>query len=319
MMSTTAVDPAEGTATASANSRSTSARSVASPDQAIAADLVGDLLGQVLSMSTQSTRAPAWTSACAVCRPIPLPAPTTTTPLPSRRSRPRKSGTGESSVRVMRTPSPSELPSGSVGSQFGDDLLAEHLDRAHDVLVVQVAQLHVADELVDAEVGVVLHLADAGLDVADDDHVGGVERLDRHLTLDHRLEQRERLVLLLRREVRQLPVERELREVACTTRRPSPRPAVSTGCSLVADVHEGVRRDLVGGDVGERRRDSRPPRGTPATCAAIVSSGCMIENDSSPRPFLPATSAEPLDVAAIQHGGCGSCHGLGVTIRLREA
>ena len=41
----------------------------------------------------------------------------------------------------------------------------------------------------------------------------------------------------------------------------------------------------------------------------------MIENDSRPRPFLPATSAEPLEVAAIQHGGCGSCHGFGVTIR----
>ena len=41
----------------------------------------------------------------------------------------------------------------------------------------------------------------------------------------------------------------------------------------------------------------------------------MIENDSSPSPFSPATSAEPSDVAAIQHGGCGSCHGFGVTIR----
>ncbi len=41
----------------------------------------------------------------------------------------------------------------------------------------------------------------------------------------------------------------------------------------------------------------------------------MMENDSRPRPFSPATAADPFDVAAIQQGGCGSCHGLGVTIR----
>lgn len=52
-----------------------------------------------------------------------------------------------------------------------------------------------------------------------------------------------------------------------------------------------------------------------ATCRAIASSGCMIEQESRPRPAAPATSAEPGDVAAIQAGGCGSCTGLGVTIR----
>ena len=41
----------------------------------------------------------------------------------------------------------------------------------------------------------------------------------------------------------------------------------------------------------------------------------MIENDSSPRPRLPATAALPSLVAAIQAGGCGSWYGLGVTMR----
>ena len=41
----------------------------------------------------------------------------------------------------------------------------------------------------------------------------------------------------------------------------------------------------------------------------------MIENDSRPSPSPPATAALPSDVAAIQHGGCGSCTGLGVTMR----
>jgi hypothetical protein len=42
----------------------------------------------------------------------------------------------------------------------------------------------------------------------------------------------------------------------------------------------------------------------------------MIEKERSPRPFSPATSAEPSEVAAIQQGGCGSWKGFGVTRRL---
>ena len=60
-----------------------------------------------------------------------------------------------------------------------------------------VAELHVADELVDPEVGVVLHLREAALGIADDDHVGVVEALDRDVALDQRLQQRERRFLLL--------------------------------------------------------------------------------------------------------------------------
>ena len=42
----------------------------------------------------------------------------------------------------------------------------------------------------------------------------------------------------------------------------------------------------------------------------------MIENDSRPSWFCPATADEPSDVAAIQHGGCGSWNGFGVTMRV---
>ena len=41
----------------------------------------------------------------------------------------------------------------------------------------------------------------------------------------------------------------------------------------------------------------------------------MIEKDSRPSWFDPATADDPSEVAAIQHGGCGSWNGFGVTIR----
>jgi hypothetical protein len=50
-------------------------------------------------------------------------------------------------------------------------------------------------------------------------------------------------------------------------------------------------------------------------CLAIFWMGCMIEKLRSPRPREPASAALPSDVAAIQQGGCGSCTGLGVTMR----
>src|SRR6266513_1109399 len=42
----------------------------------------------------------------------------------------------------------------------------------------------------------------------------------------------------------------------------------------------------------------------------------MIEKDSSPSWFSPATADDPSDVAAIQQGGCGSWKGFGVISRL---
>src|SRR6266540_3739232 len=50
-------------------------------------------------------------------------------------------------------------------------------------------------------------------------------------------------------------------------------------------------------------------------CAAILSRGCMIENDSKPSWFKPATADDPSEVAAIQHAGCGLWYGFGVIIR----
>ena len=61
----------------------------------------------------------------------------------------------------------------------------------------QVAELHVADELVDAELLVVEHLLEALLGVADDDHVGLVELARVEVALELALQQREDLVLLL--------------------------------------------------------------------------------------------------------------------------
>ena len=41
----------------------------------------------------------------------------------------------------------------------------------------------------------------------------------------------------------------------------------------------------------------------------------MIENDSRPSWFDPATADDPSEVAAIQAGGCGSWYGFGVMSR----
>ena len=59
-----------------------------------------------------------------------------------------------------------------------------------------VSELHVADELVDAEVVVVLHLLEAAFGVTDDDHVAARRSLDRDVALDERLQERERRFLL---------------------------------------------------------------------------------------------------------------------------
>ena len=51
------------------------------------------------------------------------------------------------------------------------------------------------------------------------------------------------------------------------------------------------------------------------TVSAIFSTGCIWVNDSSPMPLRPTFPALRSLAAAIQHGGCGSWYGLGVTIR----
>ena len=65
--------------------------------------------------------------------------------------------------------------------------------RPHDRVVLEVTELHVADQLVDAEVGVVQHLLQAVLGIADDDHVGVAELLRVEVAVDLALQQREDL------------------------------------------------------------------------------------------------------------------------------
>jgi hypothetical protein len=50
-------------------------------------------------------------------------------------------------------------------------------------------------------------------------------------------------------------------------------------------------------------------------CSAIACRGWRMLKLSRPSPAPPATAALPAVVAAIQHGGCGSWTGFGVTIR----
>src|SRR3978361_732593 len=49
--------------------------------------------------------------------------------------------------------------------ELGQDLLAEQLDGAQGALARVEAELHVADQIIDTEIGVVLHLLEASLRV----------------------------------------------------------------------------------------------------------------------------------------------------------
>src|SRR5436309_15537051 len=75
--------------------------------------------------------------------------------------------------------------------------LPEQLYVLHDALVREVPVLHAAHHLIDAQVGIALHLLEALLGIANDEHVGIVERLDRDLAFERPLEQRELRVALL--------------------------------------------------------------------------------------------------------------------------
>jgi hypothetical protein len=118
--------------------------------------------------------------------------------------------------------------------------------------VLEVAELDVADELVDAELLVAQHLLEAALGVADDDHVGVVELAGVEVAVELPLEQREHLVLLGLGEVGELPLAGELGEVLVP---PPHRVPDAVGLGLlhrVGAVDERVGGDLVGGDPGER-------------------------------------------------------------------
>ena len=170
---------------ASPNSRSTSARSVASPDQgprrpprprpwpgpprgrrrgagAGSGQGVGDLAADALAGADDDERPPV--------EPEP----------PLVVGDRGVVGAGHVSRRGRAAPRPDAC--GDLGDgldlglhlalvQLGDDLRAEQLDGAHDRLVRQVAELHVADELVHAQGLVLQHLLEALLGVAHHDHV----------------------------------------------------------------------------------------------------------------------------------------------------
>ena len=114
-----------------------------------------------------------------------------------------------------------------------------------------IAELHVADELVHAEIGVVAHLLEASLRVSHHDHVGGVEVIDGDVALEQRLHQREDLVLLFLVEVNQLPVHRELGQVLVPPGNRFPDLVVLGLLHRIGAVHERVGRHLVGRHIRE--------------------------------------------------------------------
>ena len=118
----------------------------------------------------------------------------------------------------------------------------------------EVAELHVADELVDAERLVLQHLLEALLGIADHDHVGVVEDLGIEVAVLLHLQEREDLVLLRLGEVRHLPLERELGEVLVPPPHRVPDPVRLALVHRLGAVHERVGRHLVRRHARDRRR-----------------------------------------------------------------
>src|ERR1051326_1999338 len=129
--------------------------------------------------------------------------------------------------------------------ELGDQLRAAQLDRAHDRFVLEVAELRVADQLIDTELGVADHLLEALVGGADDDHFAFVEDLRIEVARGVLAEKREDLVLLFLREVRELPFERELREVLVPPPHRIPDAVLLALSKRVGAVHERVRGDAV--------------------------------------------------------------------------
>ena len=195
--------------------------------------------------------------------------------------------------------------------ELGDDLGAEQLDGAHDRLVAQVAELHVADELVHAELGVLHHLLDARLGVAHDDHVGLGEPLGVELALDLALEEGEHLLLLLVGEMRHLPLQDELGQVLVP---PPHRVPDAVGLGLlhgVGAVHERVRGHLVGRHLGERRRGSWPPSRYWRMCSAIFGDGLHDRERQQPHAQLARHRRRSVGGRRHPGGRVGNLHRLG--------
>ena len=129
------------------------------------------------------------------------------------------------------------------------------------------------------------------------------------------LQEREHPVAVLLGEVRELPLEGELGEVLVPPPHRVPDAVRLALRHRLGAVHERVRRHLVGGDARDRR-GVRGRRAVVARCARPSRRAAAGSRTTAGRARgCPATAALPSLVAAIQHGGCGSCTGLGVTMR----
>jgi hypothetical protein len=120
--------------------------------------------------------------------------------------------------------------------------------------VRQITELDVADHLVHTELLVFLELRVALIGIADDDHVHIVEDLRVEFAGGVLREHREEAILLLLREVRELPLERELREVLVPPPHRVPDAVAFATFERVRTVNEGVRAHLVRPHLGERLR-----------------------------------------------------------------
>src|ERR1019366_8504087 len=78
---------------------------------------------------------------------------------------------------VRSSPDSSQSISTGPLSELRDHVLPEVLDRLHDLVVLELAELHVTDDRVTADVLVASELFEALLRVTDDDHVLVVEEL----------------------------------------------------------------------------------------------------------------------------------------------
>ena len=85
--------------------------------------------------------------------------------------------------------------------ELRDHVLPEHLDRLHDLVVLELAELDVADDGVAADGLVALEFLEALLGLADDDHVLLVEELGIRLACLDVAQPREDLLDLLLRQV----------------------------------------------------------------------------------------------------------------------
>src|SRR4051794_18646956 len=112
---------------------------------------------------------------------MPMAAPVTTAVRPSRENAATRSSWSGCTclAAASRSPEIMSIGSGLDGRvdavaallELGDDVLGEDLEVAHDLLVGEVAELHVAEQLVDADLVVADDLLEALLGGADDDHV----------------------------------------------------------------------------------------------------------------------------------------------------